>query len=61
MPTANEGFRGVSLKADLVDEIQRFIEEIPTYRSIAEFVSESVRLRMEELRKEKRLEEGRPV
>jgi hypothetical protein len=51
MPSESEGFRGVSLKADVVDAIEKFIEEHPTYRSVAEFVSEAVRLRMEQVRK----------
>lgn len=51
MPSESEGFRGVSLKAEVVKEIEKFIEENPTYRSVAEFVSEAVRLRMEQVRK----------
>jgi Arc/MetJ-type ribon-helix-helix transcriptional regulator len=51
MPSESEGFRGVSLKAEVVSEIEKFIEENPTYRSVAEFVSEAVRLRMEQVRK----------
>jgi len=50
MPTENGGFRGVSLKAEIVEEIEKFIEN-STYRSVAEFVSESVRLRMEQVRR----------
>lgn len=51
MPARNEGFRGVSLKADLLNEIEEFIKEFSAYRSVAEFVSEAVRLRMEQVRK----------
>lgn len=50
MPTENGGFRGVSLKSELISEVEQFLKEFPSYRSIAEFVSESVRLRMEQLR-----------
>jgi len=53
MPSENEGFRGVSLKAEVVSEVEQIIKDFPTYRSVAEFVSEAVRLRMEELRKTK--------
>ena len=51
MPVKNEGFRGVSLKADVVSEIESFIKEFTMYRSVAEFVSEACRLRMEQVRK----------
>jgi Arc/MetJ-type ribon-helix-helix transcriptional regulator len=40
-------FRGVSLQSSLVTEIEETIKEIPYYRSVAEFVSEAVRLRLE--------------
>ena len=44
-------FRGVSLQASLVSEIEDTLKLIPHYRSVAEFVSEAVRLRLEELKK----------
>jgi Arc/MetJ-type ribon-helix-helix transcriptional regulator len=44
-------FRGVSLQASLVKEIEETIKKIPYYRSVAEFVSEAVRLRLETLKK----------
>lgn len=43
-------FRGVSLQATLVNEVKQFIKKIPHYRSVAEFVSEAVRLRLEDLK-----------
>jgi Arc/MetJ-type ribon-helix-helix transcriptional regulator len=46
-------FRGVSLQASLVKEIETTIKRVPYYRSVAEFVSEAVRLRLEELRNPK--------
>ena len=49
MPTGD--FRGVSLKADLIGEIEKLLKDFPSYRGVAEFVSEACRLRMEELRK----------
>jgi metal-responsive CopG/Arc/MetJ family transcriptional regulator len=53
VPSENEGFKGVSLKAGLVDEIEEFLKEFPSYRSVAELVSEAVRLRMEQVRQKK--------
>jgi len=42
-------FRNISLNADLVDEIEKFIVRNKHYRSIAEFVAEAARLRLEAL------------
>jgi len=42
-------FRSVSLSADLVGEIENYIQKSKRYRSIADFVSESSRLRLEQL------------
>lgn len=50
-PGKEQDFRGVSLKGNLVGEVENFIEEFPAYKSVAEFVSEAIRLRMEEIRK----------
>ncbi len=50
MPNENEGFKGVSLNASLVHSVEDFLKENPHYRSVAEFVSESVRLRLEQLK-----------
>lgn len=44
-------FRGVSLQSTLVDEVEEIIKRIPYYRSVAEFISEAVRLRLEDLKK----------
>ena len=49
MPTGN--YRGVSLKEELVDRIEQLIQRLGTYKTIAEFVSEAVRLRLEALEK----------
>jgi hypothetical protein len=51
LPSEGNGFKGISLKASLVDEIEAFICNTSGYRSVAEFVSESTRLRLEDLRK----------
>jgi hypothetical protein len=50
----NEGFRGVSLKSELVDELEKFVLEYPVYHSVAEFVAESVRSHMTEIREQKK-------
>jgi hypothetical protein len=44
-------YRNISLRAELVDEIEKFVEKSKRYRSIADFVTESARLRREELEK----------
>jgi metal-responsive CopG/Arc/MetJ family transcriptional regulator len=55
-PAKEQDFRGVSLKGDLVGEVETFIREHPAYRSISEFVSEAIRLRMEQVRQQDRRE-----
>jgi len=50
MPDEREGFKGVSLKADLYREVETFVRENKSYRSVAEFVSEACRLRLQELK-----------
>jgi hypothetical protein len=49
MPKTVREFKSVSLSKPLYDLILKFIEEHPEYRSIADFVSESARVRMQEL------------
>jgi Arc/MetJ-type ribon-helix-helix transcriptional regulator len=44
----------VSLNAELVDRVERLIRRLGTYRTIAEFVKEAVRLRLEALEKQNR-------
>jgi hypothetical protein len=44
-------YRNISMRADLVGEIEKFVLESKRYRSIADFVSEAARLRLEELEK----------
>jgi len=53
MPKKETGFRGTSLKADLVAAIEQFIKQHPEagYKSVSDFVQESTRLRIQELRK----------
>ena len=49
MPREEDGFKGISLKASLVNEVEALIKTNPGYRSVAEFVSEAIRLRLEHL------------
>ena len=51
MPEKGQDFRGVSLKRELVEQVESFIIEFPQYKSIADFVHEAVRVRMQEIRK----------
>jgi len=53
MPKKETGFRGTSLKADLMTSIERFITDNPDagYKSVSDFVQEAVRIRMQEIRK----------
>jgi len=49
-PRTKQDFRGVSLKRALVEEIEKFIAEYPQYKSIADFIHEATRVRMENIR-----------
>jgi len=51
MPNPTSEFKSVSLSKPLYNRILKFIEAHPEYRSIADFVSESSRVRMQELTK----------
>jgi len=53
MPTGN--YRGVTLREELVERVKRLIERVKTYHSVAEFVSEAVRLRVEAIEKQEKL------
>jgi Arc/MetJ-type ribon-helix-helix transcriptional regulator len=44
------GFRKISIQEELVELVNQYVEESGSYRSIAEFVSEAIRLRLEQLR-----------
>ena len=50
MPTRN--YKGVTLREELVERVKRLIAKVGTYHSVAEFVSEAVRLRIEEIEKQ---------
>lgn len=47
-----DDFRGISLRKDLVDEVEKFIESFGRYKSVTDFVTEATRLRLEELQKQ---------
>lgn len=51
------GHRSISIKKPLVDQIEPFVNE-GRYDSIAGFVSEAIRLRLEELRKAENMKEA---
>ena len=55
MPRGN--YRGVSLSDDLIQRVEQLIQRLGTYRTIAEFVSEAVRLRLEAVEKLQKAEE----
>jgi len=50
MPKGN--YKSVTLKEELVDRVGQTIRRAGTYHSIAEFVSEAVRLRLETIEKQ---------
>jgi len=51
--TNKKGFRGVSIKKELVDNVEHFIEAHPEagYKSVSDLVQEAVRMRIQEVKK----------
>jgi len=45
------GYRGVSLPKELVDDVEFFTKAHKSWPSVAQFISEAVRLRLEDLKK----------
>jgi Arc/MetJ-type ribon-helix-helix transcriptional regulator len=45
-------YRSISLNSDLVNEVEEYIKKDTNYRAIADFVAESVRLRLQQLKRE---------
>lgn len=45
-------FRGISLRKDLVAEVEKFIQDFGRYKSVTDFITEATRLRLEELQKQ---------
>jgi len=50
MPT--EDFRGISLRKDLIDKVEKFLESFGRYKSVTDFITEATRLRLEALQKQ---------
>lgn len=44
----------MTLKEELVERVKRLIAKVKTYHSVAEFVSEAVRLRVEAVEKQEK-------
>ncbi|MCJ7423585.1 ribbon-helix-helix domain-containing protein [Candidatus Bathyarchaeota archaeon] len=55
MPNGN--YRSVSINDELIDQIKQLIKKTGSYHSVAEFVSEAVRLRIESLEKQQKQKE----
>jgi Arc/MetJ-type ribon-helix-helix transcriptional regulator len=55
MPYQN--YKSVSINSELIERIKQLIEQIGTYHSVSEFVSEAVRLRIETLEKAIKIQE----
>jgi len=52
MPETNQDYRGVSLKRDLVNEVEEYINtHSKRYKSIADFIHEAIRMHFKELEK----------
>jgi Arc/MetJ-type ribon-helix-helix transcriptional regulator len=56
MPGAN--YKSVSINDELIERIKQLIDQLGTYHSVAEFVSEAVRLRIEFLEKQQKTKEA---
>jgi len=57
MPGAN--YKSVSINDELIERIKQLIERLGTYHSVAEFVSEAVRLRIDFLERRHKIKEKR--
>jgi len=53
-------YKSVTLKEELVDRVAKAIRRAGTYHSIAEFISEAVRLRLETTEKQMKAREADP-
>jgi len=47
MPRRETGYRGISLRKELVDKIEKYVKTSGKYRGISDFVAEASRLRLE--------------
>jgi Arc/MetJ-type ribon-helix-helix transcriptional regulator len=55
MPYQN--YKSVSINSELIEHVNRLIKQVGTYHSVSEFVSEAVRLRIENLEKAIKIQE----
>ena len=53
MPGKNQNFKGVSLNKNLYIKVTHFVQDNQEYRSVADFLSEAARMRMEQLEAQK--------
>jgi len=53
MPGAN--YKSVSINDELIERIKQLINQLGTYHSVAEFVSEAVRLRIDFLERQHKI------
>ena len=51
LPKKDSDYKGVSLKKELINQIEVFIDKNPQYKSISDFIHEAARIRMEEINK----------
>jgi Arc/MetJ-type ribon-helix-helix transcriptional regulator len=54
----NGNYKSVTLKEELVNRVEQAIRTTGTYHSVAEFVSEAVRLRLETVEKHMKAREA---
>jgi metal-responsive CopG/Arc/MetJ family transcriptional regulator len=47
-------FRGVSLKKELVDQVEEFVASNPEYKNIADFIHEATRSKMQQIRESRK-------
>ena len=52
MPKGN--YKSVSIREEIIDHVKNLIDRVKTYHSVAEFVSEALRLRIELLEKQEK-------
>jgi len=56
MPKGN--YKSVSVNEGLLERVKKLIKRVKTYHSVSEFISEAVRLRVEEVERQEKLREG---
>ncbi len=58
MPTVHmpEGYKNVGIQEDLYAQAEAWVKKSKRYRSVSEFIHEAIRLRLERLEGEERVE-----